>query len=91
MIVYGKQRITRNEYWIGIKYTSGRKPERKEDMNVSVDRDLCIGCGMCVSICPQVFEMDDKEIAIVRANPAEMTDTLQEAVDSCPTSAISIE
>lgn len=66
------------------------KAGKDNNMEVSVDRDLCIGCGLCVSICPQVFEMDDERKAIIHTKPAEITGALQEAVDGCPTSAISI-
>ncbi|MDF2505862.1 MAG: ferredoxin [Clostridium sp.] len=25
-----------------------------------VDKDTCIGCGLCTSVCPDVFVMDDE-------------------------------
>ncbi|MBO4555104.1 MAG: ferredoxin, partial [Clostridia bacterium] len=28
-------------------------------MRAAVDKDLCIGCGFCVSCCPEVFRQDD--------------------------------
>jgi ferredoxin len=27
-------------------------------MKVSVDKELCTGCELCVTSCPDVFEMD---------------------------------
>lgn len=62
-------------------------------MKAFVDRDECIGCGLCTTICPEVFELDDEGIAIVIADPipADAIDTAIEAKDSCPTEAISIE
>ncbi|MGI6560731.1 MAG: ferredoxin [Saccharofermentanales bacterium] len=62
-------------------------------MKATIDRDACIGCELCVTICPEVFEMDDEQIAIVIADPipAEVEDSAEEAADSCPTGAISIE
>ena len=26
-------------------------------MKVTVDKGLCVGCGLCVDSCPRVFEM----------------------------------
>lgn len=62
-------------------------------MKATVDREACIGCELCSTICPEVFEMDDEQIAIVIADPVppELEDSAEEAADSCPTEAISIE
>jgi ferredoxin len=62
-------------------------------MKAVVDRDLCIGCGLCTEICPEVFEMDDEAIAqvIVDVIPAEIEETAREAAASCPVEAIAIE
>ncbi len=61
-------------------------------MKANVDQDLCIGCGLCESICPEVFEMGEDGLAHVIA---EVTDDLEgsalEACESCPTEAISLE
>ena len=32
-------------------------------MKAKIDRDGCIGCGMCTEICPEVFEMADDGLA----------------------------
>ncbi len=58
-------------------------------MKAKVDRDLCIGCGLCVTISPDVFELDDEDIAVVISDTVD--ETVEEARDSCPTDAISIE
>lgn len=61
-------------------------------MTVKIDRDECIGCGMCADICPAVYAMDDESIATVVAQPdAASEECAQEAADSCPVSAITIE
>lgn len=62
-------------------------------MKAKVDRDACIGCELCTTICPEVFEMDDEQIATVIADPvpSNVEDEAKEAEDSCPTSAITIE
>jgi len=30
-------------------------------MAVKVDKDLCIACGVCMALCPEVFQADAKE------------------------------
>jgi ferredoxin len=62
-------------------------------MKAEVDQDTCIGCGLCPSICEQVFSMndDDKAQAINSEIPSECIDDAKEARDSCPVSAIDID
>lgn len=62
-------------------------------MKAHVDKDVCIGCGLCPSICPEVFDMDDdgKAHEIVDEVPSENEDGAREAADSCPVSAISVD
>lgn len=61
-------------------------------MKAIVDKEQCIGCGMCVMICPEVFCMNADERAEVCGDvTAENQAKTLEAVDSCPVAAISIE
>lgn len=62
-------------------------------MKAIVDRDLCIGCGLCAEICPEVFEMGDDMVAltIVDDVPAEAADKAKDAAASCPVEAIVLE
>jgi ferredoxin len=59
-------------------------------MQVEVDQELCISCGVCVDLCPDVFGWNENEKAHnnVEEVPAEFEEVAQEAVESCPTSAI---
>ena len=62
-------------------------------MKAHVDKDTCIGCGLCTSICPEVFSMDDdgKAVAISGDVPADNQDAAKEAEERCPVSAITVE
>lgn len=62
-------------------------------MKVCVDSELCDGCGPCVDICPEAFELDEDGIAVavLEEVPEELQEACREAADSCPTEAITIE
>ncbi len=62
-------------------------------MKALVDKETCIGCGLCPSICSEVFEMQDDGKAGVIADPVPQgsEDSAKEAEVSCPVNAISIE
>ncbi|HET6455049.1 MAG TPA: ferredoxin [Armatimonadota bacterium] len=59
-------------------------------MKPEIDESLCIGDGICVDICPEVFEMRDDNLAhVINEDPdASLNDKVQEAADACPTGAI---
>lgn len=62
-------------------------------MKVEVFDDLCISCGQCISICPEVFEWggDDKALAKNSDVSGDQQKLAHEAVESCPTAAIKEE
>ena len=55
-------------------------------MTIKVNKNECVGCGLCVSICPSVFEMKEGK-AVVKSQKNEKC--VDEAIDSCPKNAIS--
>lgn len=59
-------------------------------MKVSVDEEKCIGCGACVSVCPDVFEMNDDGKSVAKESETDK-DCAKEAVDVCPVDAIEVE
>lgn len=61
-------------------------------MKAIVDKEACIGCGVCPEECPGVFSMDkdDKAIAIEGEIPADQMDAAMRAKDACPVEAITI-
>ena len=61
-------------------------------MKVVVDFDACASNAVCMGILPEVFEVrDDGYLYVLDEHPPEsLRGRLQEAVNSCPTGAISI-
>lgn len=56
-----------------------------------MDRNLCIGVGNCVALAPTVFQLDEESKAVVLDPSSVDDDTLLEAAESCPESAIIVE
>ena len=60
-------------------------------MKARVDADMCIGCGLCESTCPEVFKMEsDKAVVIGSVVDKESEDSCKKAADDCPVTAIII-
>jgi ferredoxin len=59
-------------------------------MKVAVDEDTCRGHGMCLTFCPEVFEMTDDGWSVADPGevPAELEGAVREAVENCPERAI---
>ena len=59
-------------------------------MKVNVKQDVCIGCGACASICPEVFELNDEGVSTAKVEdvPEENKDKVTDAKESCPVGAI---
>ena len=62
-------------------------------MKAHVDQETCISCGLCPSICGEVFQFYDsgKARAIVDVVPPAHEDEAKDAEASCPVSAITCE
>jgi ferredoxin len=54
--------------------------------------DGCIGDGICVDTCPEVFAMNDDGLAVVIAEnvPAGAEGKCSEAADACPVVVIEL-
>lgn len=61
-------------------------------MKARIKNELCIGCGLCVEMCPEVFAMGDDMIAIVIVDetPANVLGEVQDAAAACPVEAIEL-
>jgi ferredoxin len=61
-------------------------------MKAIVDRDLCIGCGVCEQSCPEVFRIAEDGLAYVidESPPPEEFGDVYGCVEMCPVEAISV-
>jgi ferredoxin len=59
---------------------------------VRIDRDICIGAGLCVLAAPEVFDQaDDGLVVMIVDDPGEdADDAVREAVRRCPSGALSL-
>jgi len=62
-------------------------------MKVTVDKDLCLGCGICEGIVPEVFSLEREPVAEVLLDPVpeEYWEGVRQAAEECPEAAIKIE
>jgi len=49
---------------------------------MKVDKEKCIGCGACVSLCPDIFALKDGKSIVISDEDCD------ESVDACPVGAI---
>jgi ferredoxin len=65
---------------------------RRSIVKVVVDFDECASNAVCMGILPEVFEVrDDGYLYVLNEHPPEeLRARLREAVNGCPTGAISI-
>jgi ferredoxin len=60
-------------------------------MKVTVEKDLCIGCGLCESMCPDVFETrENVAVAKLAEVPEGFAGSAREAAEGCPVNTIRI-
>ena len=62
-------------------------------MKPVVDRDLCIGCGLCEDTCPEIFQVrDDGYAYVIDESPyPELYSCARDGCESCPVEAITLK
>jgi len=59
---------------------------------VTIDTDECIGCGSCVELCPEVFELDEiAGKAEVKLPEGGDEDCIEDAISTCPVECIHLD
>jgi ferredoxin len=61
------------------------------DLEVEIDRDVCMGSGNCVYEAPGAFDLDDDSVAFVRDVAGSSEDRIIAAARKCPTHAITVQ
>ena len=72
-----------------------------DKLRVTIDREGCISCAACWTLCPEFFEENPDDglsqvVAQYRANgdsakgdaPEELQDKVRDSADACPTQVI---
>ena len=68
----------------------GVRSRRGQVVKVTVDEERCAGHGMCLTLCPEVFEMTDDGWAVADPSdvPAGLESAAKDAIANCPEQAI---
>ena len=60
-------------------------------MLLQVDRDRCIGCGMCAAAVPEVFRLTGAVSGVMAQSKPERVRRVLDAANGCPVNAIRAE
>jgi len=55
---------------------------------IKVDKEKCIGCGLCSATCEEVFELKDGKAQVKAGQENSTADCVKEVIDICPVDAI---
>jgi len=67
-------------------------PVDKDDWSVFVDKDLCIGAGVCTAIAAQTFELDEEGKAVIlKGIDQDDKEAILDSAKACPVAAIIIK
>ena len=58
------------------------------DYEVVVNRDVCMGSGMCCLYAPNTFDIDEHTRSFVKDHHGDPIDRIRVAIEACPTGAL---
>ena len=61
-----------------------------EPLDIRIDRERCMGSGMCIVYAPGTFAHDATAKAVVVDPGGDPIESIRSAVEACPTSALRI-
>lgn len=60
-------------------------------MNIELDKNLCIGCGLCEENLPEIFKIGKYTAEIIKSEISEdYRKQIEEIIEDCPAEAIAI-
>jgi len=61
----------------------------EEEIMLNVNKQYCIGCGLCNKISPDTFVMNNKKAKVIRKiSKSEESESIKATIDKCPARAI---
>jgi NTE family protein len=85
---YRKASLALQDFDAALEQAGGVYPRRR--VAIEVNRDKCIGCGLCAALAPAVMGMDTTGKAFARTLTADWSTADGEFVHHCPTCAIEV-
>ncbi|PIS22922.1 ferredoxin [candidate division WWE3 bacterium CG08_land_8_20_14_0_20_40_13] len=61
-----------------------------EDIEIRINRGVCISAATCVVYAPNTFNIDDKGLAIIKEKDWDRVEKIVAAAQSCPALAIEV-
>jgi ferredoxin len=65
-------------------------PDASAPLSVLVDRELCMGSGVCITYAPNTFAHDGETKAVVLDVSTDSVESIRSAVEACPTGALTL-
>lgn len=72
----------------GCRFIDAMAKKKLKIGRIEIDYDLCIGAASCVAVAPDVFDLDEKNKAILIDPKGADNEAILLAAQSCPTQAI---
>jgi ferredoxin len=66
-------------------------PDAAKLPRISIDREVCMGSGVCVVYAASTFTQDGESKAVLVDQVADSIEQIRTAVEACPTGALSLE
>lgn len=73
-----------------MEQTADVRVVKKDDIEIWIFREKCIGAATCVVYGPSTFDLDEKNIAVVKDGNWDELEKIIGAAQSCPVTAIEI-